>query len=656
VTPHPVPWLAAVTRRFAYLAAAVLLALLGVLTTALPASAHATIVSTNPADGAVLTRAPARVSVTFDEAVGVSTDSLRVFTPDGQRADTGVTAHGRQPQEITVALLPGLGHGTYTVGWHVISADSHPVQGAFTFSIGAPSSTAVNPAELGPPASRLVSVAFGVVRWLGFSCFALLIGAVAFVICCWPAGTSQPPALRLTMGAWGGLAGSTLAAVLLQGIYGAGQGIGHVFWPDVLHATLHSRYGHALGVRLLLVVAALVMFAITLGGPPLASRRARASAIVAWGILTAALAGTWAVADHAGTGIQVPLAMPSDIIHLSAMAIWLGGLGMLATIVLRRPRPAGPRPARGAAKRRGQGATAEAAQAVSRFSPIALGCVAAIVATGTYQAWRGVGTWGALTGTIYGRLLLMKIAGMCILIALGYLARRRIAEGLRAPTATTHVFAAVAAPAIHVKATAGVRAGHVKPSTGARPRGGAGNGTWPRGGAGNGARPRGGAGNGARPESDLAAVTLARLRWSVTAEAVIAAAVLAVTAVLVNTPTARETSTPSDRAAVAFDTGGPGGRGSIGLTVTPARLGPNQVRLSITGSTGRPYRPQQIQAVLSLPARHLGPLSVPLVADGTGRYLGGPVGITMTGQWQLRITIRSDAFDEATVAVPVSVH
>ena len=607
------------------------------LTTAVPASAHATLVSSSPADGAVLARAPARVSVTFDEAVGVSPDSLRVFTPDGQRADSSATAHGSRPQEITVALLPGLGRGTYTVGWHVISADSHPVQGAFTFSVGAPSSTAVNPAALGPPASRLVSIAFGLVRWLGFSCFALLIGAVAFVICCWPAGARRPPALRLTMGAWGGLAVSTLAAVLLQGVYGAGQGIGHVFWPDVLHATLHSRYGLALGVRLLLVVAALVMFAITLGGPPPASRRARATAIVAWGVLTAALAGTWAVADHAGTGIQVPLSVPSDIIHLSAMAIWLGGLGMLATIVLRRPRPPGPRSARGAARRRGRGATVEAAQAVSRFSPIALGCVAAIVVTGTYQAWRGVGTWGALTGTTYGRLLLMKIAGMCTLIALGYLARRRIAEGLRAPTATTHVFAAVAVPPIRIKAAAGVRPGQVKPGPGARP----------------GSRSPG---DGAQPDSDRAAVTLARLRWSVTAGAVIAAAILAVTSVLVNTPTARETFTQSDRVAVAFDTGGPGGRGSIGITVTPARLGPNQVRVSITGSAGTPYHPPQIQAVLSLPARHLGPLPVPLTPDGPGRYLGGPVGITMTGQWQLRITIRSDAFDEATVAVPVFVH
>jgi copper transport protein len=635
-------------RRFAYLVATGLLAALAVLAGAPAAWAHATLVSTSPADGAVVARAPARVSATFDEPVGVSTDSLQVFAPNGARVDTGITAHGSQPENITVALRPGLGKGTYTVGWHVISADSHPVHGAFTFSVGAPSSTAVNPAALGPPSSKLVGIAFGVVRWLAFCCFALLFGAVAFVIWCWPAGASRPPVLRLAMGAWGGLAGSVLAAVLLQGVYGAGQGVGHVFLPDVLHATLYSRYGRALGVRLLLVVAALFVFTITLGSLRAEGRRARTAAGVAWGILTAALASTWAVADHAGTGIQVPLAVPSDIIHLSAVAIWLGGLAMIATILLRRPRPPGPKSGGGAARRRGQAATAEAAQAVSRFSPIALGCVAAIVVTGTYQAWRGVGTWGALTGTTYGRLLLLKIAAMCALIALGYLARRRIAEGLRAPVAAMPVSAAEPVPAGHTKAGAGARPGRNNAGLGARPG---------QGSAGTGALPgRGSTGTGAWPDSGAMAVSLARLRWSVTAEAVIAATVLAVTAVLVNTPTGRETFTQPASATVAFDTGGPGGRGSISADVTPARLGSNQVRVSITRTAGGPYRPQQIQAALSLPARGLGPLSVPLTPDGPGHYLGGPVTVTITGQWQLRITIRSDAFDETTVTVPVSVH
>jgi copper transport protein len=665
-------------RRFAYLVATVFLVAVPVLAIAPAASAHATLVSTSPADGTVLARAPSRVSATFDEPVGVSANSLEVFAPNGSRVDTGATAHGSKPQEITVGLRSGLGHGTYTVGWHVISADSHPVGGAYTFSVGAPSSTAVNPATLGRPSGALVGIVFGIVRFVAFCCFALMIGAVAFVIWCWPAGATRPAVLRLAMGAWGGLAASVLAAVLLQGVYGAGQGVGHVFLPDVLHATLYSRYGRALGVRLLLVIAALFLLSITLGGLPAEGRRARATAGTAWGILTVALASTWAAADHAGTGIQVPLSLPSTIIHLSAVATWLGGLVMIVTILLRRPRPpgprpprGGPRPARGETQRRGQTATAEAAQAVARFSPIALGCVVAIVVTGTYQAWRGVGTLGALTGTTYGRLLLVKIIGMCALIALGYVARRRIAEGLRTPVATTPVYVADAVPAARIKTGAGVRPGQDKTGLGARPgRGGPANGnghgsangtgsgsaTGSATGTGNGHANANGNGNGAQPDSGHVAVTLARLRLSVIAEVVIAATVLAVTAVLVNTPTARETFTRPASATVAFNTGGPGGRGSIALTVTPARLGSNQVSVSITGSAGRPYRPQQVQAALSLPARQLGPLAVRLTPAGPGHYIGGPVTVTITGQWQLQITIRSDAFDETTVTVPVPVH
>jgi copper transport protein len=151
-------------------------------------------------------------------------------------------------------------------------------------------------------------------------------------------------------------------------------------------------------------------------------------------------------------------------------------------------------------------------------------------------------------------------------------------------------------------------------------------------------------------------VTLAKLRWSVAAEAIIAVVVLAVTAVLVNTATARETFTRPASATVPFNTGGPGGRGDIAVTMTPALLGPNQVRVLVTSSAGRPYRPKQIQAFLVLPARHLGPLAVPLTPDGPGRYASQAVTMTFTGQWQLQITIRSDAFDETTVVVPVSVQ
>lgn len=624
-------------RRTAYLLAALVLAGIGMLATAPVALAHATLVSTNPPDGSIVAKAPTSVSATFDEAVGVSANSLQVFAPNGLNVDSGQTTHGSAPQQITVRLQSGLKDGTYTVGWHVISADSHPVQGAFTFSVGAPSSTAVNPASLEPPASKLVGIVFGAVRWLAYCCFALLIGGVAFVICCWPAGAARPGMLRLAMSAWGGLAAATLAAILLQGVYGADQSLSHVFWPDVLHATLYSAYGRALGTRLLLVVAALVVFSITLGSLPTASRRARLTAGATWAAVMVGMASTWAVADHAGTGLQVPIAVPSDIIHLSAMAIWVGGLVTLVTIALRRADSSAA--TRGLGRRRYQAATAEAAQAVSRFSPIALGCVAALVVTGTYQAWRGVGSWAALFETTYGRLLLAKIAGMCMLIALGNLARQRVRR-LQAPVSAVmaaQVTAVLERP--RVEAIPGRAGGPGRRNNGR-----------------NGHTRGDGPDDEAQLNADRTAVTLRRLRWSVGVEVLIAASVLAVTAVLVNTPTAREAYSPPASAVVSFDTGGPQGSGNVSVLMTPDRLGPNQFRFSVTNDSGQPLRPQQIEAALALPQRNLGPLPIKLTEEKPGTYLSGPVIVTITGQWQLQITIRTDAFDETTVATSVAVH
>ena len=366
-----------------------------------------------------------------------------------------------------------------------------------------------------------------------------------------------------------------------------------------------------------------------------------------WAALTIGLASTWAMADHAGTGIQVPLAVPSDVVHLTAVAIWTGGLATLVTIVLRRPGSSDA--TRRAERRRYQAATAEAARAVSRFSPIALGCVIAIVITGTYQAWRGVGlSWGALFDTTYGQLLLVKIGAICVLVALGDLARHRV-QRLRAPVA-----AIAAAQAIPVKELARPERATVK--AGVRARGNGNHG-------GHGSRSAGTRGPADSPADDEAqlnaheaTVTLRRLRWSVSVEVAIVIIVLTVTAILVNTPTARETYAPPATASATFNTGSPQGSGSVSVTVTPARLGPNQLRVSVTNSKGQPYRPQEVDAVLALPERNLGPLPVELTTSRPGIYLSAPVVVTLTGQWQLQITIRSDAFDETTVTIPVPVH
>lgn len=99
------------------------------------ALAHASLIGSDPRDGAVVMAAPGRVTLTFNEPV--SALLLRVIVPDGQSRDlAGVAVDGNVLQ---VSLPPGLGRGTHLLSWRVVSADGHPVGGSLVFSIGEPS-------------------------------------------------------------------------------------------------------------------------------------------------------------------------------------------------------------------------------------------------------------------------------------------------------------------------------------------------------------------------------------------------------------------------------------------------------------------------------------------------------------------------------------
>jgi copper transport protein len=564
---------------------------------------HATLVTTSPADGQVLPAEPSRVSAIFDQPIGVSPDSLIVYTPTGQRADVGGTQYdGADGVEVT--LTAGLGKGTYTAEWHVVSADSHEVQGAFTFSIGATSATHVP--VLKSPDANLVAALYAGARWCEYGFFTLLGGSVAFLLFCWPAGARRRGVPGLVITGWAGLIGSTLTALLLQGPYAANVPLGQLLNPTLELATLHTRLGSALQVRQVLAVVAAIAAAAVIRRLPRMTRLTRMAAGLAWGMLTVAIAATWATSDHASTGFQVPLAIAADIMHLTAMALWGGGLVMLAAFALRGP------------------ASVAAAIAVRRFSPIALGCVIALGVTGGYMAWRLVGTWGALFGTTYGWLIVAKSVGLGLLICLGYLARRFIHHRLL---------------------RAEIRATAVEPARALVPVGGP-----PDGEVGI---PADGDGQGVPSMRDL--------RRSVTAEVGIVAVVLGLTAVLVNTATGRESYAPPVNVVEHFDTGGPGGAGTLDVSVTPARLGGNQATLTFETPSGQPMRPAQVSAALILPARNIGPLPVTLAgggpgSDGPGRYKASTITFTFTGNWQLLVTVRTDDFDETTVLVPVNVH
>jgi methionine-rich copper-binding protein CopC len=146
------------------------LALIGLLGTATPAWAHATLESSSPADGAKVAKPPTRVVLTFEEPVGAQASALTVTTADGARWDAGdAEVLG---SKLTASVKPGGPGGVWTVNWRVVSADGHPVSGQLHFTVtGRPAPTATpsdagsatTPARAGPGTAVIVAIVAGVV-------------------------------------------------------------------------------------------------------------------------------------------------------------------------------------------------------------------------------------------------------------------------------------------------------------------------------------------------------------------------------------------------------------------------------------------------------------------------------------------------------------
>jgi copper transport protein len=133
-----------------------------------------------------------------------------------------------------------------------------------------------------------------------------------------------------------------------------------------------------------------------------------------------ALVALPAVAGHASVQHPVWLFLPANLIHVAAMAVWLGGLVAFLLCV-----PAATR------KLAGPDRTRLLAATLGRFSPIALACVIALAVTGVIQALLQVDAFGELLHTAYGRAVLIKAGLLVLLVGLAAVNRRRTVPRLR---------------------------------------------------------------------------------------------------------------------------------------------------------------------------------------------------------------------------------
>ncbi|GAA4984144.1 copper resistance protein CopC [Streptomyces hyderabadensis] len=497
------------------------------------------------------------------------------------------------------------------MAWRVVSADSHPVSGAFTFSVGKPSQTTA-PVDTGPTEDPLTAALHKLARYVSYLAAALLIGTAAFVALCRP--PDPAPLRRPLVAGWWTLLAATVVLLVLRAPYEAGTGPASALDADALADTLTGRPG----VLLLTRLALLAPVALFLVGVSRADRYRRHSPLVgaAGAALAVGLALTWAAAEHAAAGIQVPLAMASSTVHLLATAVWLGGLTALI-LTLR--------------------ATADAAT-IARFSRVALASVCVLVTTGVYQSWRGLGSWQALTGTTYGRLLLVKVVLVAVLLAAAAVSRRW----------TT----ALATTAITVRAPDPVRERVPQPpggppepttTTTATP-------TTPT--------------TTATATTPTTATTTSTsslrrgLRRSVLAEAVIAAVVLAVTTVLTGTPPGRAADEaarttvpaggvlPASVTTIPFEVG-TAGRGTVQITLDPGRTGDNAVQAVVYGPDGSLAAVPELRLSFTLPDKDVGPIDADLTDRG-GYWSANTVTLPLPGTWTMRVTVRVSEIDQVS--------
>jgi len=405
------------------LACGVLAALVVSLLAPAVAGAHATIVRTTPADRAVVAKQPADVKLFWDEAVDLGPGSVRLLSATGGEIKTGAATHIGGDRATAVLKLPaGLDQGTYVVAWRVTSSDSHPVSGAFSFSVGQASSlvTAGAPGS----SSAIVKAVDGIARGLSFVGFALAVGGACVLLLLWPEGSGSMRGRRFLQVGVGSLMVGTVALLLLQGPYTTGGSLLDAFKPSLLSFSLSTAFGKALGVRIVLTLAFAALVAEALsrrgenqGPAPAAGPAGADPPAPARGVLLGAAACavglllTWTLTDHSRTGVQVWLGIPAATVHLLAMTLWLGGLALLLVCVLARE------------------VHASLVPVVPRFSRMALGCFLALGVTGVYLAWRQAGELAALPGTQFGRMLLIKTAIVLVIIGLAAVSRRAVGAG-----------------------------------------------------------------------------------------------------------------------------------------------------------------------------------------------------------------------------------
>ena len=380
------------------------------------ATAHANLVRSEPAAGAVLDVAPNALKLWFSEAPEPAFSRILLFDRAGN-AVAGIEQVHADANDATslIVQLPALKPGVYTVTWRTASAvDGHVTTGGFAFVIG--HDQVLLDGLIPQPGANVtgssdVPIAASVIRWLSYLGMAVLVGGFAFVSLVFrPANgetlLGESGFYRVLIVGWILLMAASVAGAILESVNTG---------ADLPGLLLTTRFGLLFGLRIIILFGIGAVLALRL------TQRGDARWWYAGLMLGGVLLFVISLGSHAAA-LTVPLfPVIADWLHVVAMSVWLGGLiGLL--FMLRHLRHI-------------DSAGDFSLVLVRRFSDVATICVTTLGLTGLIQLFFQVGDLYNLFITSYGQALLVKLLLLVPLLGLGalnlYTTRRKIETAIK---------------------------------------------------------------------------------------------------------------------------------------------------------------------------------------------------------------------------------
>ena len=418
---HEQPFLRRARRGFVLVA-------LGVGLSALASAgqvAHAdnTLTGSNPADGASLSASPVSLQFTFAEPLGPINQVI--VTCNGDPFSVGNAVVGADALSLTTTVPSPMPKGTCNAVVTVSAADSSPNgSSSISFTITADTAPTVAPtlapsdttatATTGTAAPTTPGAAdsdggtavggpLGLARVLATLGLATLLGSFVLIVLAWPEGVEYILTVRFLRSTWiVALVGTVLTVVFLTA-EATGRSVGGSLSPFAWLDLKDSTSG----------LAALARVALTAGCGWVVLRPERcldqatqlpALAVPAVAVATLGL-------ERTGGDLAL-IGAVAGIAHALAMAVWLGGIVLLARVVL-----AGP-------------GEDDLVHAVRGFSRIATPALLLTIVTGAIQTYRL--DRGALFDTAHGRVLLLKALIVGVMVFVSLATRQFVASRLRA--------------------------------------------------------------------------------------------------------------------------------------------------------------------------------------------------------------------------------